>query len=130
MKFDLLDSNALKFGEYELKWSISKKEEPVEFSKNRQIELLDFDKTGKNLRVRTFHPGDRFIPLNFKGQKKIADYFSDRKIPHHLREVTPILESPAGIVWLCGHSIDNRFKVGKETNTLLKVEIKESSNEF
>ncbi|MCH7754463.1 tRNA lysidine(34) synthetase TilS [candidate division KSB1 bacterium] len=130
IKFDLLDSNALRFGEYELKWSITKKEEPVEFNKNRQIELLDFDKTGNSLCVRTFHPGDRFIPLNFKGQKKIADYFSDRKIPHHLREVTPILESPAGIVWLCGHCIDNRFKVRKETDKLLKVEIKEPSNEF
>ena len=130
MKFDLLDSNALKFGGYELKWSITKREEAVEFNKNRQIELLDFDKTGSNLRLRTFHPGDRFIPLNFKGQKKIADYFSDRKIPHHLREVTPILESPAGIVWLCGHCIDNRFKVREETNRLLKLEIKESSNEF
>jgi len=130
IKFDLLDSNALRFGEYELKWSITKREEPVEFSKNRQIELLDFDKTGNSLCVRTFHPGDRFIPLNFTGQKKIADYFSDRKIPHHLREVTPILESPAGIVWLCGHCIDNRFKVRKKTNKLLKLEIKESSNEF
>ncbi len=129
-KFDLLKSSALKFGAYELRWSISKKEEPVEFNKNKQIEFLDFDKTGHSLCVRTFHPGDRFIPLNFNGQKKIADYFSDRKIPHRLREVTPILESPAGIVWLCGHCIDNRFRVRKKTEKLLKLEIKEPSNEF
>ncbi|MFQ5444529.1 MAG: tRNA lysidine(34) synthetase TilS, partial [Nitrospinales bacterium] len=130
VEFDLLDANRLQFGDYEFSWSICEKIKAASFVEDRATEILDFEKTGDRLFLRTARPGDRFIPLNFKGHKKVSDYFSDRKIPHHRRDKTPILESSHGIVWVCGHCIDDRFKVKQHTRRVLKMQMKEAQYEF
>ncbi|MFQ5675846.1 MAG: tRNA lysidine(34) synthetase TilS [bacterium] len=130
VEFDLVNTDHLRFGDYEFSWSIREKADAASFKKNRATETLDFEKTGNRLFLRTVKPGDRFIPLNFKGHKKVYDYFSDRKIPHRQRDETPILESSKGIVWVCGHCIDDRFKVRRATRKVLVVKMKEAKHEL
>ncbi len=84
---------------------------------------LDADKIKYPLRVRTFRPGDRFIPLGMKGHKKIKDFFIDQKIPIAARTSTPLLISQDGVLWVCGYRIDERFKVTPQTKNILKVMI-------
>ncbi|NIV95365.1 tRNA lysidine(34) synthetase TilS [candidate division KSB1 bacterium] len=128
-KLSLLERSVCRFNNFELSWSIFEKPKNLNFDNNKSVEFVSLDRIGGELFLRTFLPGDRFIPLNFSGHKKVADYFTDRKVPHHLREVTPILESQEGIVWICGYTIDDRFKVTDATNKILKLEIKELSDE-
>ena len=125
---DLLKQSALEFNGYELRWSVVDKPRKLDFARDRKTEFVDFDLTGPELQVRTFRPGDRFKPLNLRGHKKVANYFSDQKIPHRQREITPILESPNGIVWICGHCIDDRFKVTDQTTRILRLEMAESAH--
>jgi tRNA(Ile)-lysidine synthase len=84
---------------------------------------LDAEKLQYPLILRTFKPGDRFVPLGMNGQKKIKDFFIDLKIPSETRASTPILVSQDTPVWVCGHRIDDRFKVTSETRKILKVAI-------
>jgi tRNA(Ile)-lysidine synthase len=84
---------------------------------------LDAEKLQYPLILRTFKPGDRFVPLGMNGQKKIKDFFIDLKIPSEMRASTPILVSQDTPVWVCGHRIDDRFKVTSETRKILKVAI-------
>jgi len=45
----------------------------------------------KGLYVRSWKPGDRFIPSGMQGSKKIQDFFVDHKIPKHERHQIPII---------------------------------------
>ncbi len=123
MKIDLRKEHSVPFQDFEICWSIMNKTESLQLKKNYNVEFVDFDKTGHSVCLRTCLPGDRFIPLNSSGHKKLASFFSDQKVPHHLRRETPILESASGIIWIGGFGIDDRFKVTEKTKRLLKLEL-------
>jgi tRNA(Ile)-lysidine synthase len=91
---------------------------------NGATEYLDADRIGHEaLVLRTWGEGDTFVPLGMKARKKISDYFVDAKIPIYEKRQIPILETKQGeVVWVCGHRIDDRFKVTDETRRVLKVE--------
>ncbi|HEX9652580.1 MAG TPA: tRNA lysidine(34) synthetase TilS [bacterium] len=128
LKINLEKQGCVHFRGFEIRWSTLRKPEFLRFEKSHRVEFVDFDKAGSSGCLRAWLPGDRFIPLNFSGQKKIASYFSDQKVPHGLRRDTPILETPAGIIWIGGFGIDDRFKVTKQTKRLLKLELIDKSD--
>jgi tRNA(Ile)-lysidine synthase len=82
-------------------------------------EMLHFPLT-----LRTFRPGDRFIPFGMRGHKKIKNFFVDLKIPMDERRSTPILCCDDTPVWVCGFRIDDRFKVTPETTKVLKFTLR------
>lgn len=84
------------------------------------IAYLDREKLG-NLSVRTFIPGDRFVPLGMRTPVKLKDFFIGQKIPLEKRRNLPLFLSGKDIVWVVGHRIDDRYKVTKETRLVLKV---------
>jgi tRNA(Ile)-lysidine synthase len=96
--------------------------EPVEKS-NTDTALIDGDKAKFPLTLRNFLPGDRFIPLGMNGRKKVKNFFIDLKVPLGDRKLAPILLCDDKIVCICGHRIDNRFKVTPNTKTVLKCQL-------
>jgi len=84
---------------------------------------LDADRTQYPLIIRSFLPGDRFVPLGMTGHKKVKDFFVDLKIPSHIRKSLPLLCHENGIIWVCGLRIDERFKVGPETKKVVRVSL-------
>jgi len=102
---------------------------PSPLPKQKNIEYIDFKKVFEPLKIRNFQDGDFFIPLNFKGKKKISDFFTDNKIPLHLRKQIPILECATGIIWIIGYRIDDRFKITNQTKIMLKMEIREAKDD-
>ncbi len=93
------------------------------------VAYADADKLEMPLTIRTPRPGDAFIPLGMKGHKKVSDFFIDAKIPFYLRDRVPILETSAGIVWICGHRLDDRFKVTSNTENIIKLTLSEDRHE-
>lgn len=91
---------------------------------NRNIEFVDADKLKGRWIIRNFKEGDRFKPLNFSGEKKISNFFTDEKIPLHLRSEIPFLTCSTGIVWIMGFQIDDRFKITEKTKRVVKLQIK------
>jgi len=107
---------------------VEKDQIPGQFSGDRNIEYIDYDEVQGRLKIRSFRVGDRFRPLNFKGQKKLSDYFIDQKIPLHQRNEIPLLVCDSGIVWIMGHQIDDRFKITSKTKQFLRLQLtKEAS---
>jgi tRNA(Ile)-lysidine synthase len=90
----------------------------------KEAEYIDGDRVaGKGLVLRSWTDGDWFIPLGMKSRKKISDFFVDAKIPIYEKPHIPILETTDGeVVWVCGHRIDDRFKVTPETRRVLKLQ--------
>lgn len=85
--------------------------------------FLDLNNIHWPIRVRNFRPGDKFIPFGLSGFKKVKDIFIDNKVPSEERKKMPILESNENIIWVCGTRIDNRYRIKKETERILKCTI-------
>jgi tRNA(Ile)-lysidine synthase len=82
---------------------------------------FDAGKMSFPLVLRTFRPGDRFVPLGMQGHKKVKDFYIDRKIPAEVRSRLPILLSGEKILWICGMMIDERVRVSGSTAKVLKA---------
>jgi len=97
------------------------------------VACFDSARIAYPLIVRSFLPGDRFVPLGMTGHKKVKDFFVDGKIPSHVRRRLPLLCQGKNPIWLCGLRIDNRFKVRPETEKVVRVSLSfpnETRNRF
>ncbi|MFH1490326.1 MAG: tRNA lysidine(34) synthetase TilS [Pseudomonadota bacterium] len=92
-----------------------------ELQKDGHTAFFDGEKLTFPLTLRNFHAGDTFVPLGMTGHKKIKDFFIDRKIPARQRASTPIMLSGERTAWVCGHRIDDRFKVTPRTKKILRA---------
>ncbi len=75
--------------------------------------------------VRKWRKGDYFYPLGMQGKKKVSKYFKDQKFDLIAKEKQWLLCTADSLVWIIGHRGDNRFKVTKETKTILKFTLQE-----
>ena len=84
---------------------------------------LDCEKVKMPLTIRNARPGDRFQPLGMKGEKKIKDFFIDKKVPLVERKRIPILLFGDVVGWVGGMRISHRLRVTGGTRKILKIEI-------
>ena len=94
---------------------------PGEFKADPFAAHFDVDKlpTGA-LTVRTRLPGDRFFPLNGPGQRKLKEFFIDKKVPRPLREV-PLIACGQDILFVPGFCVADTVKVTASTRRILRV---------
>ncbi len=95
-------------------------EKPESFPADRLIAFFDAERIS-TLSLRTFRPGDRFVPLGMAHSVKVKDYFISRKTPREKRRKTPFLLSDGEIIWLVGERINDLYKVTASTTKVLKV---------
>lgn len=76
------------------------------------------------LTVRNRRRGDSFYPVGMSGRKKLSDFFTDKKVPSHLRDGIPIILKDGEIVSVGTMRTDRRYKDKK--NNAYKIEIKEA----
>ncbi len=88
--------------------------------------LLDLDKAGAPLKVRSRQPGDRFQPLGVEAEKKLQDFMVDAKIPRTWRDRVPLVCSPQGILWVVGYRISEKVKVTEATKQLLALKFQQA----
>ncbi|UCD17541.1 MAG: tRNA lysidine(34) synthetase TilS [Candidatus Zixiibacteriota bacterium] len=86
---------------------------------------FDYARMVPPLQIRAIRPGDTFSPLGMKGVKKIGDFLTDRKVSRYIRDEIPVIADQRGIVWLVGHQIADRVKVGEKTKKILEIEFSE-----
>jgi len=93
------------------------------YSTNSNKAYLDYDKTGSDIKVRVFRPGDRFIPLGMKGTKKLKSFFIDEKVPRNQRKSIPLLTSiNDDIIWVYEKRIGERYRVTDKSTRVMVVE--------
>jgi tRNA(Ile)-lysidine synthase len=77
-----------------------------------------------SLAVRNRRPGDRFRPVGLGGQKKLQDFFVDRKIARRDRDAVPlVVDETDRIVWVAGYGIDEAFRVSESAQHVLLLRL-------
>ena len=87
---------------------------------------LDWDRLSPPLAVRNPRPGDRFQPLGMSGVKKVGDFFTDAKVPVHLRANVPLVVDRERIVWLGGYRPDERARLRPDTRQVLTLTLRQA----
>ncbi len=80
---------------------------------------VDKGKLTGALVIKSRQPGDKFNPTGLRGQKKLKDFFIDKKIPRDERNNIPLVWDDAGIVWIVGYRQDRRYVVDDNTSKVL-----------
>jgi tRNA(Ile)-lysidine synthase len=91
----------------------------------KDLALVRFDVCRGSLAVRNRRPGDRFRPVGLKGQKKLQDYFVDRKVARADRDTVPlVVDETDRIVWVAGFGIDEAFRVTDPAQAVIILKLK------
>ncbi|MHB9093237.1 MAG: tRNA lysidine(34) synthetase TilS [Eubacteriales bacterium] len=86
--------------------------------------VIDFDKVGQPLTVRSRKPGERFSPHGQIGTKKLKKFLIDSKVPRLDREKVPVLVTGDDqIIWVAGLRADRRWQVDRDTKKALKLKL-------
>jgi tRNA(Ile)-lysidine synthase len=87
--------------------------------------IVQFAKSDGPLTVRNRRPGDRFRPLGLGGGKKLQDFFVDRKVARQTRDSVPlVVDESDRIIWVAGHTIDERFRVTDPAQGVVVLRLK------
>ena len=93
----------------------------IEYSTDKNIELIGGDELVDEFVLRTWRNGDRFYALGLKGSKKISDFLNDRKVTVSEKPKQLVLLNNNKIVWVVGHRIDDRFKIKNTTRKVIRL---------
>lgn len=83
--------------------------------------IVDADKIPADAVWRFRQEGDTFSPLGLKGTKKLKDYFIDKKIPQHMRDLIPVLAVGNKILAIADVEIADEIKLTEDTVNLFKI---------
>ena len=82
---------------------------------------VDADKLRFPLTLRRWREGDWFIPYGMTGRKKVSDYLIDAKVSTPEKQRQFVLLSGDEIVWLVGRRIDDRYRLTRDTENVLRI---------
>jgi len=118
----LIDKSAIEINNpIKLRFEKKKKDAGFQMPIHPEIASLDFDKLKFPLNIRRWEQGDLFYPLGMTGKKKVSDYFIDQKFSLDQKNSVWLLVSGKDIVWIIGHRIDHRFRIGENTTTIYQI---------
>jgi len=90
-------------------------------SANLSREFFDADCIGGSVLLRHWQAGDRFWPIGMAGSVKLQDFFTNLKVPRHLRHELVVAVAEGGeIFWVEGMRIAERFKLTQSTKRCLQ----------
>ena len=93
-----------------------------EKSENPNVEYIDQLKIkNKKLQLRVWKEGDAFRPLGMSGKQKISDFLTNKKLNRFEKFNQPVLCADDKIIWVCGHRIDDRYKISDETTKFISL---------
>ncbi len=90
--------------------------------KKEYTKWFDYDKIKDTLVWRSRRPGDT-IALAGAGDKSIARFMLDAKIPAARRGSMPLLADGSSIVWVPGYRISEAYKVTDSTESIIEINI-------
>jgi tRNA(Ile)-lysidine synthase len=89
------------------------------------VAVLDAERAGAPLFVRSRRPGDRLRPLGLGGRRKLQDVLVDARVPRSARDEVPlVVDASDRILWVVGHCISDYVRVSGRTTGVLLLEFR------
>lgn len=85
------------------------------------VALVDADKLRFPLTLRRWQQGNWFVPFGMSGRKKVSDFLIDAKVSMAEKSRQFVLLSGDDVVWLVGRRADDRFRLTRQTENVLKI---------
>ena len=85
--------------------------------------LIDYDKIGDSLKLRSRHEGDSFTFAKRKITKSLKKLFIEEKIPPEMRNRTAVLESGGEVIFVEGFGVNKKFKADDASENILKITV-------
>ena len=124
---DLTLGKAANFLEYD--YICTETNSKFEKSENPNVEYIDKHKIkNKKLQLRVWREGDAFRPLGMSGKQKISDFLTNKKLNRFEKFNQPVLCADDKIIWVCGHRIDDRYKISDRTTKFISLNRIKRSN--
>ena len=92
-----------------------------DFACAENMAQIDADKLIWPLTLRKWREGDWFVPYGMSGRKKVSDFLIKSKVSIAEKNRQFVLVSGEDIVWLVGRRIDDRYKLTKQTEEVIKL---------
>lgn len=83
-----------------------------------------FIDTEADIVIDYWKEGDIFQPMGMHGTKKLSDYFTDKKIPVHMRITTPLIRVNDTIAAIIPFTIHELFRVSENAQSLMRIRYK------
>ena len=93
-----------------------------DFIPKPNVLYVDYKKVPRDAIWRFRQNGDIFEKFG-GGQKKLKDFFIDKKIPQRERGLIPVLASGNEVLVVAGYEISNKVKIDDNIKTALKIEL-------
>ncbi len=90
-----------------------------EIKENQQV--VDAFRIPENAKWRFMEEGDLFKPFKSTTERKLADYFTEKKIPKRLRNNIPVLANGKKILLIADVEISDDVKVTDDSTELYKI---------
>ncbi|MFC1491432.1 tRNA lysidine(34) synthetase TilS [Nitrospinota bacterium] len=81
--------------------------------------VLDAARLQSGAVLRGRQPGDRFHLAGAPGDRKLKDFFIDRKVPLRGRDYVPIIASGNEVIWVVGHAVSEKYMAKPRSDQLL-----------
>ncbi|MGI6084415.1 MAG: tRNA lysidine(34) synthetase TilS [Acetivibrionales bacterium] len=88
---------------------------------NSLVQFFDLDKLDGEAVVRNRLAGDKIRPYKGAGEKKLKDFFIDKKIPGEKREMIPLVARGNRIIWIVGMRTSEDYRARKDTKNVLML---------
>jgi len=118
------EQNLLVFGRWEFQGKFAQVEKlgQLEYDDSKGC-YLDGERVEFPLEVRNRRRGDKYRPLGMRGEKKLKELLSERKIPQEERDWLPVFVSGGQIVWVPGLPVAEKFKVTSGSRKVFIIKI-------
>ncbi len=94
----------------------------VSVSKANDVITIDAQNIQFPLTVRPVQTGDGFCPFGMEGHRLVSDFLTDHKLSILERQRQLVVTNGNGnILWIVGMRTDNRYRVTKETSSVLRI---------
>ncbi|WP_308533759.1 tRNA lysidine(34) synthetase TilS [uncultured Peptoniphilus sp.] len=119
-----LGENLTDFGIVSLKNVPLNELNKMDIKANPRSIFIDKDKISGPLYIRSRQDGDRFRPLGMDKDKKLKDFFIDKKLDRLLRDKIGLICDDNKIIWIIGYGISDIYKIRNNSKHILNLEVK------
>ena len=90
-----------------------------EIKESSKTQIFDYLKIKCGINIRNRRDGDRIRPLRSMGERKLKEFFIDRKIQAERRDAVPLVATGSNILWVIGMRTSEDAKPDEHTEAYL-----------